>query len=208
MIEWNIQSRADACQVCGQPFVDQQTYHTMLFDEATGYGRQDVCERCRSETPGARGAGRGELISQWRGVFELPPPRTDAIQKETAESLLRKLVEWNDPAYVAAGFILAVMLERKRVLKVKEQFQRDGRRVFIYEQPRTGDVFTIVDPALQLDQLEGVQRDVARLLEVGLPAAGGERGRGDSVLPVEGPAEPAPAGGGEDCPASPPGAQG
>ena len=38
------------------------------------------------------------------------------------------------------------MLERKRLLKVKEQLVRDGQRVFIYEQPATGDVFTIIDP--------------------------------------------------------------
>jgi hypothetical protein len=60
------------------------------------------------------------------------------------------------------------MLERKRVLKVKEQIIRDGKRTFIYEQPKTGEVFTITDPGLHLDQLEEVQRDVANLLEHGL----------------------------------------
>jgi hypothetical protein len=60
------------------------------------------------------------------------------------------------------------MLERKRLLKVKEQLNRDGQRVFVYEQPGTGDVFTIVDPDLQLNQLEAVQRDVGHLLEHGL----------------------------------------
>jgi hypothetical protein len=60
------------------------------------------------------------------------------------------------------------MLERKRILKVKEQIMREGQRVFIYEQPKTGDVFTIADPNLRLDQLEVVQRDVAALLEHGL----------------------------------------
>jgi hypothetical protein len=82
--------------------------------------------------------------------------------------LLRKLIELNDPHYVPAGYILAVMLERKRLLKIKEQLVRDGQRVFVYEQPGTGDVFTIVDPDLKLDQLEQVQRDVAALLEHGL----------------------------------------
>ena len=71
------------------------------------------------------------------------------------------------------------MLERKRLLKVKEQLVRDGHRVFIYEHPKTGDIFTIVDPALQLNQLEQVQRDVAALLEHGLnpPAAPDARHR-------------------------------
>ena len=108
-----------------------------------------------------------------------PRPRWTRFKKETAESLLRKLIELNDPRYIPAGYILAVMLERKRLLKVKEQLVRDGQRVFIYEQPATGDVFTIIDPALQLNQLEQVQRDVAALLEHGLnppaPAAPSQR---------------------------------
>jgi hypothetical protein len=54
------------------------------------------------------------------------------------------------------------------LLKVKEQTVKDGLRIFIYEQPGTGDVFTIVDPNLQLNQLEAVQKDVANLLEHGL----------------------------------------
>ncbi|MDB6108857.1 MAG: hypothetical protein JWR69_607, partial [Pedosphaera sp.] len=45
---------------------------------------------------------------------------------------------------------------------------REGRRVFVYEHPKSGDIFTIVDPDLQLNQLEEVQRDVANLLEHGL----------------------------------------
>jgi hypothetical protein len=101
-------------------------------------------------------------------VYAAPPPPVETIKRETAESLLRKLIELNDPRYIPAGYILAVMLERKRLLKVKEQMVRDGQRVFIYEQPATGDVFTIIDPALQLNQLEQVQRDVGALLEHGL----------------------------------------
>ncbi|HMP84539.1 MAG TPA: hypothetical protein PKA41_17735, partial [Verrucomicrobiota bacterium] len=111
---------------------------------------------------------RKGFISHWQGVYEAPPPVVDPIQKDTAESLLRKLIELNDPRYVPAGYILAVMLERKRILKVKEQILNEGKRTFIYEQPKTGDVFTITDPALRLDQLEQVQRDVAALLEHGL----------------------------------------
>jgi hypothetical protein len=60
------------------------------------------------------------------------------------------------------------MLERKRLLKIKEELQREGQRVFVYEQPGTGDLFTVVDPNLQLDQLEAVQREVSQLMEHGL----------------------------------------
>ena len=168
MNEWNIQSRAHSCQVCGKPFADQETYHTLLFDVKQDFLRQDVCHACWQAQHSQGASDRKGFVSYWQGVYEAPPPRTEPILKETAESLLRKLIELNDPQHVAATYILAVMLERKRLLKVKEQIVRDGQRVFVYEQPRTGDVFTIPDPKLQLNQLDQVQRDVAALLEHGL----------------------------------------
>ena len=169
MNDWNIQSRASACESCARPFADKQPLHTLLSDEhAEQLRRMDVCEACWQNqfSDGAR--QRKGFISHWQTIYVAPAPPTDPIQKETAETLLRKLIEQNDPRYAAAGYILAVMLERKRIFKVKEQIVRDGKRVFIYEQPATGDVFTIADPDLRLDQLEAVQRDVAALMEHGL----------------------------------------
>lgn len=170
--DWNIQSRGHGCEACGKPFADKESYHTLLIEEKTDFRRSDICVTCW-KSKFAEAQNQSGFISHWQGIYEAPAPVTEAIQKETAETLLRKLIELNDPQYIPAGFILAVMLERKRILKVKEQFVRDGQRVFIYEQPKTGDVFTIVDPDLHLDQLEQVQRDVATLLEHGLnpPAA-------------------------------------
>ena len=184
MNEWNIQSRAHACEACGQPFANRQVYHTLLFDAPPDLRRSDICEACRQKQGGGDPHRLAGFISHWQGVYESPPPRTEAIQKDTAETLLRKLIEQNDPRYAPAGYILAVMLERKRVLKVKEQIVTDGKRVFVYEQPGTGDVFTIADPDLRLDQLEAVQRDVAELLEHGLNPPG-------PAAPAETPAEPA-----------------
>ena len=169
MNDWNIQSRASACESCARPFADKQPLHTLLSDEhAEQLRRMDVCEACWQNqfSDGAR--QRKGFISHWQTIYEAPAPPTDPIQKETAETLLRKLIEQNDPRYAPAGYILAVMLERKRIFKIKEQIVRDGKRVFIYEQPATGDVFTIADPDLRLDQLEAVQRDVAALMEHGL----------------------------------------
>lgn len=168
MNDWNIQSRAHVCQACAKHFADKQSYHTVLSDQKHGVERIDLCESCwkAGHSEGAR--DRKGFISHWQGIYETPPPVTEAIQKENAESLLRKLIELNEPRYAAASYILAVMLERKRLLKVKEQVKRDDVRIFIYEQPKTGDVFTIPDPNLQLNQLEAVQRDVAELLEHGL----------------------------------------
>ncbi len=173
MNEWNIQSRARACQVCAKSFTDKEHYHTLLLTNRHELARMDICIPCWDTKYAADKGERKGFISHWQGLYHAPvaSASTDAIQKESAETLLRKLIEANDPKHGPACYILAVMLERKRLLKIKEQIKREGTRIFVYEHPASGDIFTITDPNLQLNQLEEVQRDVGELLAHGLPAA-------------------------------------
>ena len=181
MNDWNIQSRSRLCHGCEKGFEDQQIYHSLLFTENSVYARQDVCDTCwKNQFSDASGASKG-FISHWRGRFRTPPPPPpEAIRKDTAETLLRKLAEQNIPEYAGALYILAVMLERKRILKVRDQVREKGKRIFIYEHPKTGDVFTIPEPDLSLEQLERIQHDVAELMENGLPD---ENGNHDADTP-------------------------
>jgi len=194
MNDWNIQSRSHHCQACGRAFTDQEKYHTVLTDAQSDYQRLDVCAACWRAQYDEGAKERKGFISYWQGVYESPPPAPpEAIRRDDAESLLRKLIGENDVKFTAAAYILAVMLERKRQLKIKEQFQRDGRRVFIYEQPKTGDLFTIADPDLQLDQLDAVQHQVAQLLEHGLHPAAEVEAVAVGSSPAGGPASAEPA---------------
>jgi hypothetical protein len=168
--------------------------HTLLFDDRAGYQRLDVCEDCWSAHYAEGANHRKGFISHWQGTYTPPPPPPpDPIRRETAESLLRKLVELQDPRHAKVCFILAVMLERRRLLKVKAESAEAGQRILHYEHAKSGELFTISDPNLQLDQLEAVQQEVAQLLERGLVPPASEAGAG--------PGQPAP-------PDPPPGAPG
>ena len=140
MDEWNIQSRGHACEACGKNFVGQTALctHDAVRWRKSDFRRSDVCPECwqKQFSEGAR--DRKGFISYWHGIYEAPAPVPEAIRRDTAESLLRKLIEQNDPKYIPAGYILAVMLERKRLLKIKEQVVRDGHRVFIYDDATPG----------------------------------------------------------------------
>lgn len=95
-------------------------------------------------------------------------------RQNSAWTLFRALVSQNDPARMAARHILAMMLERKGLLRRKTLTMDAGRRVEIYEDTTNGEVFRITDPELQLDQVDAVQREIADLLENGLPPAQAE----------------------------------
>jgi hypothetical protein len=158
--EWAIKHRADACAVTHRPFVPGEYFYTLLYHDANGYRREDLSEeawRNRNENI--------QPFSFWKSRYEpVPPKPAEPVAKETAEQLFRRLMA-SDNAPANPCYVLAVLLERKRVLKqVKTESRDSGRRVLIYEQSTTGDVFVVPDPQLRLDELETVQNEVAQLL--------------------------------------------
>ena len=88
----------------------------------------------------------------------------EPLAKENAEQLFRRLIASENPP-ANACYVLAAMLERKRVLKqIKTENAAKGR-LLIYAHGATGDVFIVPDPGLRLDELESVQNEVAQLLK-------------------------------------------
>lgn len=163
--EWPIKHRADACARTQRPFQPGEQFYTLLFREGDGFRREDLSEEAWTQ--------RNENIrpfSFWKTRYEPPPAAPpEALAKENAEELLRRLLAGNDPANANASYVLAVMLERKRVLKQVKTEQTDDRPVLIYEHAKSGDVFIVPDARLRLDELEHVQHEVSQLLKNATP---------------------------------------
>jgi hypothetical protein len=158
--EWPIKHRADACARTQRPFEAGEQFYTLLFREGDGFRREDLSEEAWSQ--------RNENIrpfSFWKTRYE-PPPATppETLAKENAEDILRRLLAKNDPAHTNACYVLAVMLERKRVLKQIKADRTEDRPVLVYEHAKTGDVFIVPDVRLRLDEIEHVQQEVSQLL--------------------------------------------
>ncbi|MFL6515034.1 MAG: hypothetical protein ACJ8M1_08435 [Chthoniobacterales bacterium] len=157
--DWTIKHRSDVCTATNRPFADGEYFYTLLFREGDGFRREDLSEEAW--------AARNENIqpfSFWRSRFEpAPPTPPEPLGKETAEELFRRLVTSAD-APPNACYVLAVMLERKRMLKQIRTEANGDTKVLVYEHPESGDVFLVRDPQLRLDELEGVQNEVADLL--------------------------------------------
>ncbi len=159
--EWPIKHRADACARTQRPFQPGEQFYTLLFHEGEGFRREDLSEEAWNQ--------RNENIrpfSFWKSRYEPPPAAPpEPLAKENAEDLLRRLLSENNPAHANACYVLAVMLERKRVLKQVKTEQTGDRPVLIYEHAKTGDVFLVPDARLRLDEIEHVQQEVAELLK-------------------------------------------
>lgn len=159
--DWPIKHRADTCARTGRAFDPGEQFYTLLFREGEGYRREDLSEEAWTQ--------RNENIrpfSFWKTRYEPPPAAPpEPLAKENAEDLLRRLLAQNDPANANACYVLAVMLERKRVLKPIKMEKSDDRPVLVYEHGKTGDVFIVPDVRLRLDEIEHVQNEVSQLLK-------------------------------------------
>lgn len=191
--EWSIQGRSHACSATGREFAEGEFFYTLLFDETAGFRREDLCE----EAFAGRAADAPAPYSFWRSKYVPPaPPPPEPLGKQTAEDLLRRYMDEQSPQHANARYLLAVMLERKRILKEIEVKKDGGGRVTrIYEHPKTGEVFVIPDPQLRLDQLAALQVELSQLLAPETAAAAAPAAA-ESAAPAEVPpaeAESTPA---------------
>jgi hypothetical protein len=157
--EWAIKHRSDACSVTHRPFAAGEYFYTLLFREGDGFRREDLTEEAWSN--------RNENIqpfSFWRTRYEpAPAAPPEPLGKQSAEELFRKLISSENPP-ANACYVLAVMLERKKVLKQVRTEQSENGRLLIYEHAESGDVFIVTDPQLRLDEVQSVQDEVGALL--------------------------------------------
>ena len=165
--EWTIQTRTDRCDVTGQPFADGEFFYTLLYRDRNDFlSRRDVSAEGWRQLKADKSLPRP--FSFWRSKFTPPPARDpEAMPRADAETRLRRFLADNRPEHARAVYILALMLERKRVLRPTDarQDEAGGRRLLFYEHAATGETFVVADPGLRLDQLEEVQREVGELLK-------------------------------------------
>jgi hypothetical protein len=162
---WHVRSRGRECAATQRAFVDGDTIVTALFPdpESSGYLRRDYCVdgwKSHQET--------GETaFSFWRTTYTAAPSHEAAVaaEKLSAEEILQRLVEEDEDHTENTRYILAVMLERQKLLRETDSQRTPSGILRVYEHRKTGEVFIVKDPDIPLSEVEAVQNEVFILLE-------------------------------------------
>ncbi len=160
--EWNIKARGHVCSICQKPLMDKNPVVSALHETPEGYERFDCHPECWKAEP-----RHWTPFSIWDGIYLAPvkEKRDEPLKKEDAGEILRQLVTLDDPAMKNVIYVLAVMLERSKILVERDaKAQSDGSIRRVYEDRKNGDTFVILDPRLRLENLSEVQQQVVALL--------------------------------------------
>ncbi|MEP4932305.1 hypothetical protein [Haloferula sp.] len=164
---WHIRSRARQCATSEEAFTEGEKIITALFPdpESSGYLRKDF----KIDAWEARSDEEEAPFSFWRSAYQPPEDhsKVDPMEKEDPESLLRRLIDEDEEHTENVRYILAVMLERKKLLRETDSQRTPTGILRIYEHRKEGDVFIVRDPDIPLDEVEKVQEEVFILLENG-----------------------------------------
>jgi hypothetical protein len=162
---WHVRSRARNCASTERPFTDGESIITALFPdpESSGYLRRDFSMDAWKD----RAEDAEAPFSFWRNTYAAPIDHAEenAAKKLSAEELLARLVEEDEDHTENTRYILAVMLERQRVLRETDNQRTSDGIIRVYENRKTGDIFIVRDPNIPLEEVEAVQNEVMVLLE-------------------------------------------
>ncbi len=185
---WHVRSRSRECASTQHRFTDGETIVTALFPDpdSSGYLRRDFCLDAWNDRP----EDADKPFSFWKTKFAAPAgaDAPDPVEKLSPEEILVRLIEEDEDHTENTRYILAVMLERQKLLRETDSQRTPNGILRVYEHRKTGEVFLVRDPDIPLSEVESVQNEVFILLE--------NNGR-----PPEPPAEESPA------PDEPPAAQ-
>jgi hypothetical protein len=91
--------------------------------------------------------------------------KAEDVVEDDPETLLKRLVEEEEEHTENARYILAVMLERQKLLRETDTQEIPSGILRIYEHRKSGDVYIIKDPQISLTDVDRVQEEVRQLLD-------------------------------------------
>ncbi len=172
-MEWDVQSGRPQCAGCASNFLDQQPYQSLLRLDDSPLIRADYCLKCWEEKVVTTLSGI-KAYATWTGRYKIviPVPKEEPVKKDHAQTLFRKLLASQDPGKKKLLFVLAVMLERKKILK-QQKVERgaaapeseSGKRMLVYLHAETAESILIEDPRIRLIEWSAVQSEVKQMLE-------------------------------------------
>jgi hypothetical protein len=158
MTDYQIQGSTRRCARTGREIRPGERYYSVLSDTGTALVREDYSQ------DGWTGPPAG-AFAHWAGKMPKDSkPRRPPVDDDLLVECLTRLEGDTTADRVSFRYVLALLLMRRKRLRLEEVVNRDGGEVLIMRDVKGGARHEVADPGLDEGELESVQDEVFRVL--------------------------------------------
>lgn len=160
MEEWKIERSRRKCEACSKGFGALQDYYSGITELQETFTRKDYCPACWNPQ-------RETYYSFWKTAA--PPPT--GRPKENVEVILdffKKLALEKDlePEKSKLRYLTALLLMRRKRLKLVRTDHRDGQDIMVLEKSWDGEPMDLPAPAIDETELNTLKLKIQELLDM------------------------------------------
>jgi hypothetical protein len=157
--EWRIHRREVLCGQCQKPFGEGEALYSLLFLDPERLRREDRCGSCFADP----GAGEGVLF--WRTRHATDRARRLAVDFDAIEELFLALESRKEPRCMELRYLLALLLLRKKRLKLVGVRRAETGETMCVRRPRRTEEFEVGVYELDGERALSLKADLARIFE-------------------------------------------
>jgi hypothetical protein len=156
--EWNIPAGADVCNACAEALPAGEPVTTVFRLGAGGPERADLCASC------AESGGQPSDGFTWRRKQPEPLAKRAVVDYALLNELFDRMLKRTDELYRRLTYLVALVLIRKRKLRLIGFELRDGREVMVVNRGAGQPGFDVPAPFLSAEEMLPVREHLTRLL--------------------------------------------
>jgi len=158
VIDYQIQPNTRRCFVTGHELKPGEKFYSVLLDEGGQLVRHDYSAEVWHGPP-------EDAFSFWSGkVSAKDPNKRPPIDDDMLLECFGRLEGQNDPGRVNFRYVVALLLMRRKRLKVDTIRHDDGREILRLCDARSGAQHDVINPRLTDDEMASVQEEVLKVL--------------------------------------------
>lgn len=156
--QWDMPRRAEHCSQCEREFAIGEPFHACLYAGPDGFQRRDYCQDCPiPEAPAA--------LATWRTARPAPAnPRVQPFDRETLYTFFTRLEDATAAEQLEFRFVLALLLWRKKVLKLDRSITDDDGELWLFAATHVDAEHRVRRPELDEARLEDLSTQLEALL--------------------------------------------
>jgi hypothetical protein len=158
MADWKIHRREELCVACGRAFSEGEAFFSLLLLSPEDLRREDRCRECFD------GAPTGGAVF-WR-TRRRPERRSRlSVDFDAIEELFLALEGRPEERLREIRYLLALLLLRKKRLKLVGVRRHDAGETMCLRRPRRAEEFEVLVHELDAERARALKTGLARLFE-------------------------------------------